>query len=187
MEEEVQLCLDDTKEKMDSAIRHLGVALGKIRAGKANPGMVEEVQVDYYGTPTPLNRVSNVSSPDARTLRIQPWERNMIEPIERAIMHANLGFNPSNNGEAVIINVPVLTEERRKELVKKSKNEGETSKVSIRNARRDANDYLKKLIKEGLSEDAEKDAVELVQKMTDEYIKKVDELIEIKEKDILTI
>lgn len=187
MEEEVQLCLEDTKEKMDSAIKHLEIALGKIRAGKASPGMVEEVQVDYYGTPTPLNRVSNVSTPDARTLRIQPWEKNMIDVIEKAIMAANLGFNPTNNGEAVIINVPVLTEERRKELVKKSKNEGETTKVSIRNARRDANDYLKKLIKEGLSEDAEKDAEEEVQKMTDEFIKKVDALIEKKEEDILTI
>lgn len=187
MEEEVQLCLEDTKEKMEGAIKHLEVALAKIRAGKANPSMLDEVQVDYYGTPTPLNRVSNISTPDARTLRIQPWEKNMIDVIERAILQANLGFNPTNNGEAVIINVPVLTEERRKELVKKSKNEGENTKVSIRNARRDGNDYLKKLIKEGLSEDAEKDAEEEVQNMTNNYIKKVDELVGAKEEDILTI
>lgn len=187
MEEEVQLCLDDTTEKMDSAINHLEVALAKIRAGKASPNMVEGVQVDYYGTPTPLNQVSNVSTPDARTLRIQPWEKNMIDVIEKAIMAANLGFNPTNNGEAVIINVPVLTEERRKELVKQSKNEGENTKVSVRNARRDANDYLKKLIKEGLSEDQEKDAEDEVQKMTDDHIKKIDELVSKKEEDILTI
>jgi ribosome recycling factor len=187
MEEEVQLCLEDAKEKMDSAIDHLETALSKVRAGKANPNMVDEVQVDYYGTPTPLSRVSNVSTPDPRTLRIQPWEKNMIEPIEKAIMAANLGFNPSNNGEAVIISVPMLTEERRMELVKQSKNEGESSKVSIRNARRDANDYLKKLIKDGLSEDNEKDAEAEVQKMTDDFIKKIDELVDLKEKNIMTI
>jgi ribosome recycling factor len=187
MEEEVQLCLEDTKEKMDGAITHLEVALSKIRAGKASPSMVDGVQVDYYGTLTPLDRVSNVSTPDARTLRIQPWEKNMIDPIEKAIMAANLGFNPSNNGEAVIINVPVLTEERRIDLVKQSKNEGENSKVSVRNARRDGNDYLKKLIKDGLSEDNEKDAEAEVQKMTDDYIKKIDDLVSLKEQDILTI
>ena len=187
MEEEVQMCLEDTKEKMEGAINHLEIALTKIRAGKATPGMVEDVQVDYYGTLTPLSRVSNVSTPDPRTLRIQPWEKNMIDPIEKAIMAANLGFNPSNNGEAIIISVPVLTEERRIDLVKQSKNEGENSKVSVRNARRDGNDFLKKLIKDGLSEDNEKDAEAEVQKMTDDFIKMIDDLVSKKEEDILTI
>ena len=187
MKEEVQLCLEDTKEKMDNTIDHLVSVLTKIRAGKASTNMLDGVMVDYYGVSTILSQVSNVSTPDPRTLRVQPWEKNMIEPIEKAIMAANLGLNPSNNGDAILINVPALTEERRKDLVKQSKNEGENAKVSLRNARRDGNDMLKKMIKDGLSEDAEKDAEQEVQNYTNEYAKKVDDLLEKKEQDIMTI
>lgn len=187
MNEEVQLCIDDAKEKMANAIDHLDNELVKIRAGKANPAILSGIKVDYYGNPTPLNQVSNVTTPDAKTIAIQPWEKAIISEIEKAIMAANLGITPANNGETIRINIPPLTEERRRDLTKQVKNEGEHAKVSIRNARRDANEYLKKMKKDGLSEDLEKDAEAEVQKLTDSYIEQVDKLIEVKEKDIMTV
>ncbi|SHF07573.1 ribosome recycling factor [Mariniphaga anaerophila] len=187
MQEEVDFIIDYCKDKMLGAIKHLEKELTGIRAGKASPSMIESVQVEYYGALTPLNQVSNVSTPDARTIAIQPWEKNLIPVIEKAILAANLGFNPDNNGEIIRINIPALTEERRKQLVKQASQEGETAKVSIRAARKEANESLKKLLKDGLSEDVEKDAEAEVQTVTNEYGKKVDTLVEAKEKDIMTI
>ena len=179
--------MDEAKEQMQNAIVHLENELAKIRAGKANPKILNDVLVEYYGSPTPLSQIANITAPDPRTIAVQPWEKNMLAPIQKAIMNANLGFNPDNNGEIVRINVPPLTEERRKELVKQSKGVGETAKVSVRNARRDAIDAFKKMVKEGLPEDAAKDAETEVQKITDIYNKKVDEILAQKEKDIMTI
>ncbi len=187
MNEEVELVLDVTEEKMQNALKHLEKSLLKIRAGKANPSMLNGVFVDYYGSSTPLNQVANIGTSDARTIVIQPWEKQMIGPVEKAIMAANLGFNPDNNGEIIRINIPMLTEERRASLVKQVKAEGEDTKVSLRSSRREANDDLKKMQKDGLSEDLEKDAEERVQKLTDKYYTKVDEMIAVKEKDIMTI
>jgi ribosome recycling factor len=187
MHEEVELVLEDCKEKMEAAIEHLEKELLHIRAGKASPAMLDGVMVEYYGSMTPLNQVSNVSTPDARTVAIQPWEKGLIPVIEKAILAANLGFNPENNGEIIRINIPALTEERRRMLVKQANNEGENAKVSLRTARKDANDMLKKLLKNGLSEDVEKDAEAEVQKLTDSFGKKVDDLVDAKEKDIMTI
>ena len=187
MQEEIELILDDVKERMSKAIEHLDNELGKIRAGKANPKMLEGVLVEYYGSMSPLSQVANVSTPDPRTIAIQPWEKQLIGPIEKAILAANLGMNPDNNGEVVRINVPPLTEERRHDLVKQSKKECEDAKVSIRNARRDANEELKRMKKDGLSEDLEKDAEAVVQKITDDFIKKIDGMFEVKEKDIMTV
>jgi len=187
MQEEVDFVLEHCEERMGAAIQHLDKELKHIRAGKASPAMLEGVLVEYYGSLTPLAQVSNISTPDARTIAIQPWEKALIPVIEKAIMAANLGFNPDNNGEIIRINIPALTEERRKELVKKVHQEGEHGKVSIRTARKEANDSLKKLLKEGLSEDLEKDAETEVQRLTDNYGKKIDILVEAKEKDIMTI
>jgi len=187
MNEEVQMYLDDAKEKMDAAIEHLEIELVKIRAGKANANMISGVIVDYYGSMVPLTQVANVSVPDPRTLAVQPWEKAMIVPIEKAIMNSNLGLNPDNNGDLIRINIPALTEERRNDLAKQAKAECETAKVSVRNARRDTIVELKKMIKDGLSEDLEKDAEGSVQKLTDAYGKKIDELLVVKEKDIMTI
>lgn len=187
MEDNVTLILDVASEKMGKAIEHLDREIGKVRAGKANPKMLDGIMVDYYGTMTPLAQVANINTPDPRTIAIQPWDRKMIPIIEKAIMAANLGMNPDNNGEIVRINVPPLTEERRKDLVKQVKKIGEESKVAIRNIRRDAIEDLKKLKKDGLPEDMEKDAEDNAQKLTDKNIKKVDELLEKKEKDILTV
>jgi ribosome recycling factor len=187
MNEEVQMFLDEAKERMAKAISHLDHVLGKLRAGKASPNLLGDVKVEYYGSLTPLSQVSTVSTPDGQTIRVQPWEKNMLGEIQKAIMNANLGFNPSNNGEAVIISVPPLTEERRKDLTKQVKVEGEDAKVSIRNARRDANEEFKKLKKEGLSEDEEKRAQDLVQELTDKYNKIVDEHLVVKEKEIMTV
>jgi len=187
MQEEVDFVLDVCKEKMEAAVTHLEKELIHVRAGKASPTMVDSVHVEYYGSQVPLNQVSNVSTPDPRTIAIQPWEKQMIPIIEKAIMAANLGFNPDNNGEIIRINIPVLTEERRKDLVKQAHHEGETAKISIRGARKESNDSLKKLQKDGLSEDLEKDAEAVVQTMTDEYNKKVESLVAAKEKDIMTI
>ena len=187
MQEEVDFIIDHCKEKMSASIKHLEKELIHIRAGKASPAMLEGIHVDYYGSLTPLNQVANVSTPDARTIAIQPWEKNLIPVIEKAILAANLGFNPDNNGEIIRINIPVLTEERRRQLVKQAAQEAETAKVSIRLARKEANESLKKLIKDGLAEDVEKDAEIEVQKLTDNYVKKVDTLVEAKDKDIMTI
>ncbi len=187
MQEEVEFVLDICNEKMSAALEHLEKELVHIRAGKASPTMLDGVLVEYYGSMTPLAQVSNVSTPDARTLAVQPWEKNLISVIEKAIMNANLGLNPDNNGEIIRINIPVLTEERRRDLVKQVHQEGEHAKVSIRGARKDANVSLKKLEKDGLSEDLEKDGEAQVQKLTDDFGKKVDSLVEAKEKDIMTI
>ena len=187
MEEEVSFYLEETEEKMQESIQHLQQALSKIRAGKASPAMLDGIMVDYYGTNTPLSQVSNINTPDAKSILVQPWEKNMLHPIEKAIMAANIGLTPANNGEVIHINVPPLTEERRHLLVKQAKGEGEDTKIGIRNTRKWANDEFKNLQKDGLSEDAEKDAMNEVQKLTDTYTKKIDDLIILKEKDILTI
>lgn len=187
MVEELNFVVDVCKEKMDAAIEHLSKELLHIRAGKSTPSMLDSVHVDYYGSLTPLAQVANISTPDPRTIAVQPWEKKMIPVIEKAILAANLGFNPENNGEIIRINIPVLTEERRKNLVKQANHEGETAKVSIRTARKETNENLKKLQKNGLSEDLEKDGEERVQKMTDNYTKKIEDLVRAKEKDIMTI
>lgn len=187
MNEEVQFYLDEAKERMESALNHLETELSKIRAGRANPKILQDVLVDYYGSPTPLSQVANISAPDPRTIAVQPWEKSMIAPIEKAIMNANLGLNPDNNGEMIRINIPALTEERRRDLVKQSKGEAETAKVSVRNARRDVIEQVKKMVKDGLPEDMSKDAEAVAQKMTDEYGKKIEEYLAKKEKDIMTI
>lgn len=184
MNEEVTFVLDGAKESMLGSISHLEKALVKIRAGKASPVMLSTVMVEYYGSPMPLSQVSNINTPDARTISVQPWEKNILQDIETAIMNANLGFNPMNNGEMVIINVPPLTEERRKQMVKQAKGEAEDAKVSIRNARQEANKELKKLeISEDLKSNAEVD----VQGLTDIYIKKVDDILTVKEAEIMKV
>ncbi|MCD6332752.1 MAG: ribosome recycling factor [Bacteroidales bacterium] len=187
MNEEVELILEDTKEKMQRTLRHLEGELTKIRAGRANVHMLDGITADYYGTLTPINQIANINTPDPRTIAIQPWEKTMIESIEKAILAANIGLTPINNGDLIRINIPILTEERRKELVRQVKNEGENTKVSIRNIRRDSNDHLKKLIKQGLAEDAEKNAEQSVQKLTDQYITQIDQTISAKEEEIMTI
>ncbi|MCC7232870.1 MAG: ribosome recycling factor [Bacteroidia bacterium] len=178
--------LNDARAQMQKAIDHLEAELAKIRAGRANPSMVENVHVDYYGTSTPLNQVSNITTPDAKTIMIQPWEKSLVGQIEKAILAANLGFNPQNDGAIVRINVPALTEERRKELVKKSKAEAEHCKVGIRSSRRDANEHTKKDAK-SVPEDVVKDLEDRIQKMTDQFISVVDKHLEQKEKEIMTI
>lgn len=187
MNEEIQMGLDEAKSSMNSAVDHLKNELTKIRAGKATPSMLDTVMVEYYGSQTPLSQVANVNTTDARTITVQPWEKSMLDEIAKGIINSNLGLNPQNNGEMIIINVPILTEERRKDLVKKAKAEGEHAKISIRNQRKDANDYIKGLKNEGLSEDLAKTAEGEVQKIVDIYIKKVDDLIDLKEKDIMTV
>lgn len=187
MDELVTMVLEETRGKMDKSIKHLENELMKIRAGKASTHIVDGIQVDYYGVMTPLNQVSNIGTPDVKTVVIQPWDKNMIDPIEKAIMQANIGITPENNGEVIRLNIPPLTEERRKELVKEVRHEGEDTKVGIRNARRDANDELKSLQKDGLPEDEQKNGEAEVQKLTDEFIEKVEKDIEAKEKDIMTV
>ena len=187
MTEEITMALEEAKEQMSQAISHLSLELQKIRAGKANPSMLDSVTVDYYGSPTALSQVANVNTLDARTITVQPWEKSMLDEIARGIINSNLGLNPQNNGEVIIINIPVLTEERRKDLVKKAKAEGEHAKVSIRNQRKDANDYIKSLKEDGLSEDFAKRGEEEVQKIVDLHAKKIDDLILLKEKDIMTV
>lgn len=184
MNEEVDFVLDSAKEDMGNAITHLEKSLLNIRAGKASPAMLGGVMVDYYGSQTPLSRVANVNTPDARTITVQPWEKGLIPEIEKGIMIANLGLNPMNNGESVIINVPALTEERRVQLAKQSKSEGEDAKIGIRNDRKVAMNELKKL---DISEDLLKNAEDDVQKLTDTYIAKVDDMIAVKEKEIMTV
>lgn len=188
MQEEIQFIKDMAKENMESAIHHLDNELLKIRAGKASPSMVDSVYVDYYGVNSPLNQVSNVNTPDARTISIQPWEKQMLDVIERAIINANLGLNPQNNGELIMINVPALTEERRKDLMKQAKSEGENAKISIRSARKEAMDEIKNLVKkDNFSEDLARDLEDEIQKMTDSYSQRIDEKIFKKEKDIMTV
>ncbi len=184
---EVQNLLSGIQQNMNKAIDHLETELSKIRAGRASTQMLEGVHVDYYGTSTPLSQVANVSTPDARTIAIQPWEKSMITPIEKAITVANLGFNPQNDGLIIRIVVPPLTEERRKELVKKTKAEGEHARITIRNLRRDANEMIKKEIKNHLPEDVAKETENKIQHLTNTYIEKIDKHLETKEKEIMTV
>ncbi len=184
MNEEIDFIIDTAKEQMDNAIAHLEKELRNIRAGKATPAMLAGVQVDYYGSKTPLSQVANVNTPDARTISVQPWEKAMLQEIEKGIMHANLGFNPMNNGEMIIINVPPLTEERRKQLAKQAKAAAEHDKISVRNARKDANNEIKKT---DASDDMKKTAEASVQDLTNKYIKIIDEMYAKKEVDILTV
>jgi len=185
MNEDIQFIIDSAKESMDSAIDHLKKQFLNIRAGKASPAMLGNVMVDYYGSQTPLAQVANVNTPDGRTITIQPWEKGMIQPIEKAIQIANLGFNPMNNGEQLIISVPPLTEERRRELAKQAKAEAEDAKIGVRNARKDANNDIKKL--EDASEDLQKNAEADVQTLTDNSVKRIDELLVNKDKEIMTV
>lgn len=187
MQEEVGMVLDMCKDAMQHAIAHLDKELAHIRAGKASPRMLDSVVVDYYGSMVPIAQVANINTPDARTIAIQPWEKKMIPVIEKAIMAANLGFNPDNNGEIIRINIPPLTEERRREMVKTVNKEGESAKISLRSARKDSNETLKKMLKEGLSEDMEKDAEEEVQNMVNKYSKIVDDMLKEKNDEILKI
>lgn len=184
MNEEIEFIIDTTKESMQAAIDHLVKELRTIRAGKATPAMLSTVMVEYYGSQTPLSQVANVNTPDARTISIQPWEKSMLQEIEKAIMIANLGFNPMNNGESIIINVPPLTEERRKDLSKQAKAEAEHAKVGIRNARKDANNEIKKL---DASEDMKSNAEMDVQELTDAFVKEVDAKYAVKETEIMTV
>ena len=184
MNEEIELVLEEAKEQMQAAMSHLEKAFAKIRAGKASPVMLSTVQVDYYGSMTPLSQVANVNTPDARTLSVQPWEKSMLQEIEKAILNANLGFNPMNNGDLIIISVPPLTEERRKDLVKQAKAESEDAKIGIRSARQDGNKELKKL---EISEDVLKDAEADVQELTNSFIAKIDDALKLKESEIMKV
>ncbi|MBS4072481.1 MAG: ribosome recycling factor [Algoriphagus sp.] len=185
--EEIELFLDEAKELMQKAVDHTAAELVKIRAGKAMPNLLDGIFVEYYGSPTPLNQVSSVTTPDARTLAIKPFERNLISQIEKAIINSDLGLAPQNNGEIIILTIPALTEERRVQLVKQAKSECETGKISIRSVRKETNESLRKLQKEGASEDAIKRAEEQVQKFTDNYSAKIDELLIKKEADIMKV
>ena len=187
MEEEARFCIDMAIEKMEKALKHLEDELAHVRAGKATPNILDGITVDYYGAITPLAQVSNIGTPDAKTIVIQPWDKSMIDTIEKAILYANIGLTPMNNGELIRLSIPPLTEERRRNLVKQVKAMGENTKISVRNARRDANEDLKKLLKDGLPEDIEKESVDEVQKMTDEYIRNTDLVVAGKEKEIMTV
>ncbi|NNE32570.1 MAG: ribosome recycling factor [Winogradskyella sp.] len=184
MNEDIQFIIDTAKEAMEAAVKHLEKQLVNIRAGKASPAMLGSVMVDYYGSQTPLNQVANVNTPDGRTISVQPWEKSMLQEIERGIMLANLGFNPMNNGEMIIINVPPLTEERRKNLAKQAKAETEDAKVGVRNARKDAMNEIKKT---DASEDLQNNAEIDIQSLTDSYVKKIDDILDVKEKEIMTV
>ncbi|MCS5491525.1 ribosome recycling factor [Algoriphagus limi] len=185
--EEIELYLDDAKEQMQKAVDHTAAELVKIRAGKAMPNLMDGIMVPYYGAPTPLNQVSSITTPDARTLAIKPYERTLISEIEKAIINSDLGLAPQNNGEIIILTIPALTEERRITLVKQAKHECENGKISVRTVRKDTNDSLKKLQKEGASEDEVKRAEENVQKLTDQYIAKIEELLAKKEAEIMKV
>ncbi len=187
MNEEVTFVVEEAEEGMKNALTHLDREFQKIRAGKASPAMLEGVRVDYYGSMTPIDQVSNINTPDPRQIIVQPWEKAMLVPIEKAILAANLGFNPQNNGEVLRIMVPPLTEERRRDLVKKAKTEVENAKVTVRNIRRSAMDSGKKLEKEGIPEDEIKNLEKEIQNLTDSYISKIDKMFEAKEKDIMTV
>jgi len=187
MNDEINFVFDVTKEKMTDSISHLQLELVKIRAGRANPGMLDGVMVEYYGSKTALSQVGNINTPDSKTILIQPWEKDLINEIKNAINTSNIGFSAQDNGEAVIINVPALTEERRLELVKKVKVETEKSRVSIRNVRKDANDELKKLGKGGISEDLIKEAESQIQRFTDRFIEDANKIASIKEEELMKV
>ena len=185
--EEIELYLEDARDTMEGAIKHLIIELGKIRAGKASPQMLEGLQIEYYGSMTPIQNVSTINTPDARTIAIRPFEKKIINDIEKAIRNGNLGFSPSNDGEMIRISVPPLNEERRRELAKRAKNETETAKINVRNIRQDANNSLRKLTKEGVAEDLVKVSEERVQKLTDGFVSKIDQIYSAKEKEIMEV
>ena len=185
--EEIELFLDDAKDTMEKALKHLSIELTKIRAGKASVTMLDGIQVEYYGMLSPLNTVASINTPDARTIAVKPFEKKLIGEVEKAIRNSNLGINPSNDGELIRLSIPLLTEERRRDLVKKVKQEVETAKVNVRNIRKDTNDDIRKLVKDGVSEDAVKMGEERVQKLTDTFISRIDETFVMKEKDILSV
>jgi ribosome recycling factor len=187
MDDDIQNVIKQAKSKMEKAIIHFSENLARIRAGKANPKILDGVIVDYYGVQTPLNQLSNIGTPDAKTITVQPWDKNVIDKVEKAILDSNLGLNPANQGDIIRINIPPLTEERRKQLVKQVHGEAENSRVSIRNSRREAKDNLKKLKNEGKPEDATKMGEEEIQKLTDEFVEKVEEVLDEKEKEIMTV
>jgi ribosome recycling factor len=187
MNEDARMVLDEAEESMEKSLSHLDKEFQKLRAGKASPQMLEGVKIDYYGAITPIEQTANITTPDPRQIIIQPWDKSIITEIEKAILNANLGFNPKNEGEVLRIIVPPLTEERRKEMVKKAKSEAENARISVRNARRSANDLSKDLEKDGLPEDESKKLQDEIQKLTDKFIEKVDKLLEAKEKDIMTV
>lgn len=187
MNEEVELVIEEAKDRMQKALEHLEYELSRLRAGRANPVLLDGITVDYYGVNSPLSQVSNINTPDPKTILIQPWEKNMLGTIEKAILAANIGLTPMNNGEVIRISIPPLTEERRHQLVKQVRNEGETAKISLRNARKWANDELKKMLKDGLPEDVEKDATENIQEMTHDFSAKVDKIMAMKEKEVMTV
>lgn len=184
---DVTKLLNDLKAQMQKAIEHFEYELGKIRAGKASPMILEGINADAYGAMTPINQLANISTPDARTISIQPWDGSLVQPIERAIMMANIGLTPQNDGKVIRLNIPPLTEERRKELVKQTKNEAEECRISLRTARREANEKVKKMQKDGLPEDSAKDAEAAIQNTLNDYSTKVDKHIEVKEKEIMTV
>lgn len=183
--EELDLILEEAKDQMQKALDHLEKEFTKLRAGKATPAMLSTIRFDYYGNSTPLTQAANISTPDARTLTIQPWEKNLISEIEKAIINSNLGFAPSNNGDMIIISIPPLTEERRKELAKMAKAETENARIGIRNARKDANNDIKKV--EDIADDVKKDYETRIQNLTDKFIKKADEILAEKEKEVMTV
>jgi ribosome recycling factor len=187
MDEDITLYLDEAKDHMNKSLHHTEEELRKIRAGKAAPNMLDGVMVEYYGTPTPINQVASVNTPDARTIMVKPWEKTILLEIEKSIINSDLGLNPVNDGESIRLNIPALTEERRKQLMKQVRSEAENGKISVRNIRKDVNDSLKQLMKDGTSEDEVKRGETEVQTLTDSYISKIDELVEIKEKDIMTV
>ena len=185
--QDVKPILNQAEENMEAALMFLDESLAHIRAGKANPRILDGIRVDYYGSQVPLSNVATVTTPDAKTITVQPWEKAMMPVIEKAILNSDVGITPMNNGEVIRLSIPHLTEERRKQLAKQAKHEGEEAKISIRNARRDAIDKLKKMIKDGLPEDVEKDAENEAQKVHDKYVRKVDEMLAAKEKEIMTV
>lgn len=187
MDEEIQFYLDELAESMSKALAHVNVEMSRIRAGKASPAMLDGLRVDYYGTPTPISQIATISAPDARSLLIKPWEKNMIGEVAKAIKNSDLGLNPVSDAEGVRLNIPAMTEERRRDLVKQAKNESEAGKVRVRGIRKDVNESLRKLLKEGASEDAVKSAEDKVQKTTDTYIAEVEKTLSKKESEIMTI
>ena len=187
MDEEIQFYLDELAESMGKALAHVNVEMSRIRAGKASPAMLDGLRVDYYGTLTPISQIANITAPDARSLLIKPWEKNMVSEVAKAIKNSDLGLNPVSDAEGVRLNIPAMTEERRRDLVKQAKNETEAGKVRVRSIRKDVNESLRKLLKDGASEDAVKSAEEKVQKTTDTYIAEVDKVLSKKESEIMTI
>jgi len=185
--EDLEFYLEEAKDHMEKSLQHVSHSLAKIRAGRAMPSMLDGLMVEYYGNATPINQVASINTPDAKTLAIKPWEKTILQEIEKVIINSDLGLNPQNDGEIIRLNIPPLTEERRKDLVKQSKHEAEHGRVSVRNVRKDTNDHLKKLLKEHVSEDDVKKAEDAVQEMTNEYVKKIDEILAKKEEEIMTV